>query len=286
MIGGVMNTLPISWLIPKTLFESDEMKSRHPSDCLEHEGQPPPPKKPLNALVVASANDDVLPEAIIAHQQRLINLLFAANRLLQEDLFRQERDQLTGALTRNAFEIRAKEKIALWDARQLAVVFVDVDGLKLVNDTVGHRAGDEILKALAATVFAHVRANDLFGRIGGDEFALVLEGMGKEDATRLVERLSHAYENKSPEYSFNRGKNPRDWIRPCFSVGIAVIGADGAAYDEVLRVADQRMYVEKDRRKRERRLCAERRGGFSVWPPHNAQHHFLLEDKSQHDDND
>ena len=66
---------------------------------------------------------------------------------------------------------------------------IDIDWFKRINDGYGHPAGDEVLRTVAITVFANIRANDRFGRYGGEEFLLVLPDTGRDEAGRIVERL-------------------------------------------------------------------------------------------------
>ncbi len=85
-------------------------------------------------------------------------------------------DSLTEALTRRAFKQEAEQfiSLALRHQHSLSCVVFDIDHFKRVNDTYGHAAGDEVLKTVASTCRAALRAGDLFGRLGGEEFAIIL----------------------------------------------------------------------------------------------------------------
>jgi diguanylate cyclase (GGDEF)-like protein len=100
-------------------------------------------------------------------------------------------DDLTGLPNRRAFMAAARRYLAMGERRgePVTLVFGDVDGLKSVNDEFGHGAGDELLCRAADVMSAAVRPIDLVARIGGDEFALVMYGMGDEEAATALERI-------------------------------------------------------------------------------------------------
>ena len=99
-------------------------------------------------------------------------------------------DPLTGLANRNVFAQRAGELVAtLPDTRPAAIVFIDLDHFKPVNDLAGHGAGDLMLRAVAKVMTSRVRASDLVARMGGDEFALLLEGCSHEVALRIAHEV-------------------------------------------------------------------------------------------------
>ena len=100
-------------------------------------------------------------------------------------------DSLTGALNRGGFEQRLEAELARTDrmAAPCALVVLDIDHFKRINDTRGHAAGDAALRALAAAVSGAKRRSDIFGRIGGEEFAVVLPDTGLVGATTFAEKL-------------------------------------------------------------------------------------------------
>ncbi len=100
-------------------------------------------------------------------------------------------DQLTGALNRRGFFERAVAAIGqAWRAGQIVtVVMLDIDLFKAVNDRFGHAAGDDVLRRFAAAVALELRPGDVFGRVGGEEFALLLPGSDEEEALGTAERL-------------------------------------------------------------------------------------------------
>ena len=101
-------------------------------------------------------------------------------------------DPLTGCLNHGAFHERLREEVARAQrgADPFALVLLDLEGLKAVNETLGHLSGDEMLRTVGAVLRAGVRVQDQVARFGGDEFALILPDTGGEAAHRLVERLT------------------------------------------------------------------------------------------------
>jgi diguanylate cyclase (GGDEF)-like protein len=98
---------------------------------------------------------------------------------------------LTGVLGRRAFIARAEALFDLAKAAksQLSIAILDIDNFKGINDRYGHAAGDQVLAHVALTISRETRQPDVLGRIGGEEFALLLPLTGKEDAVRLTNRL-------------------------------------------------------------------------------------------------
>jgi diguanylate cyclase (GGDEF)-like protein len=145
-------------------------------------------------------------------------------------------DPLTGCLNRRGFEERAEEAIrgaAATDfAVPLAVVLVDLDGFKQVNDTSGHAAGDQVLRDVTERLASVARQGDVIGRLGGDEFAVLLHGVDEHGARAAGERLEAAL---------------ADVIRA--SVGVAVLPRHGTALDTLFGWADRRLYEVKLQRR-------------------------------------
>jgi len=119
--------------------------------------------------------------------------------------------------------------------QQVSLIMADMDGLKQVNDILGHAEGDKLIRRAAEVLQASVRAEDLVTRTGGDEFAIILPATTAEAAAEAIQRIHSVAElnNKfhgTPELRLSMG---------------AATGLDGANLTEVLREADDRMYVEK-----------------------------------------
>ncbi len=100
-------------------------------------------------------------------------------------------DDLTGIMNRRAFLAKAEYAISVASRSQmgLALVYIDLDNFKAINDVHGHAAGDEVLKCFASVAGSIVRKSDVVGRLGGEEFAMIIYGAGKEAAQHLVEKL-------------------------------------------------------------------------------------------------
>lgn len=100
-------------------------------------------------------------------------------------------DELTGLARRWRFDEEIERQVA--DARRYgtpgALVLIDVDGLKSVNDTLGHQAGDDVLRHVAGSIRTQLRATDIAARIGGDEFAVILPKTGTHEAQAVAQRF-------------------------------------------------------------------------------------------------
>ncbi len=115
----------------------------------------------------------------------------ARSRLLRELDLAANQDVLTRTLSRRAFLARSEAALArnLTENRPVALLMLDVDRFKLINDEHGHAIGDEVLVSLTEQISALLRRDDLFGRIGGEEFAVLLSGLPQPAALALAERL-------------------------------------------------------------------------------------------------
>ena len=131
------------------------------------------------------------------------------------------RDPLTGALnTRGFMEAAERERLrALRNGDPLTIAYIDVDGLKQLNDSTGHQAGDRLLVGLAAAVVAPIRAYDIFARLGGDEFVLVLPVADQRVAMGIVARIRDELAAQQPPLKVSVGvvtqHPPTRWIASC-----------------------------------------------------------------------
>lgn len=169
--------------------------------------------------------------------QRLYRTLHRARELSE----RAQVDPLTGAFTRSAFEERlAAELERASDADDgLAMLFVDLDRFKFVNDTYGHDVGDKLLREVGRVLRENVRGQDLIGRIGGDEFTVALRGVHREDqaatiARGLVRELSTPFAIDGRE------------VQVSASIGISLYPRDGHDAESLLHSADAAMYQVKE----------------------------------------
>ena len=124
-----------------------------------------------------------------------------------------------------------------------ALIVLDVDRLKPINDSFGHAAGDEVLKAIVATLTRQVRASDVIGRLGGDEFALLLWNLSETDAKAKAAALEQAIDELSFVF---RGQH----VTAGASAGVALLGPQSNA-GRALEEADAAMYMRKASRRHE-----------------------------------
>ncbi|MGE7369804.1 sensor domain-containing diguanylate cyclase [Neorhizobium sp. NPDC001467] len=149
-------------------------------------------------------------------------------------------DSLTGALTRRAFKQEADHMVLLAarHAHDLSCIVLDIDHFKSINDTHGHAAGDAVLKAVSATCRATLRATDLFGRFGGEEFVVVLPFVDKDGALATAERLRRSI----AALTVNIGDVT---ISVTASFGVATRSSAGRDIETLLAQADAAMYRAK-----------------------------------------
>ena len=151
-------------------------------------------------------------------------------------------DALTGLPNRAAFEARLDA--ALLDDGQRrgtrhALMFIDLDQFKVVNDTCGHAAGDQLLKEVAALLDQEIRRHDLLARLGGDEFGVLLEGCPREPALRVAESMRQ----RVAGFRFLWGHRP---FQPGISIGVVPFSVGEHSRTELLRLADSACYVAKE----------------------------------------
>jgi diguanylate cyclase (GGDEF)-like protein len=160
---------------------------------------------------------------------------------LHRDAFdRAQYDVLTGAYNRRSFERRLEEWMRLPGAADsgFAVLFVDLDRFKFVNDTFGHAVGDKLLLAITKVLMSNVREGDLVARQGGDEFVVALAGVSNGDAaaaiaSKLVAQLGTPFHVDGKLLSISA------------SVGVALYPHDGSDVQAIVKSADAAMYAVK-----------------------------------------
>ncbi len=152
-------------------------------------------------------------------------------------------DSLTGLANARALRLRFEEEIARSNRfrTSFAVLMMDLDGFKSVNDSLGHQAGDEVLKELAALLTSQVRAFDFLARYAGDEFVILAQAIPEEvpSIVRRIQQTVDAY-----QFSCTKAGKPLG-----MSIGFACYGIDGNTLDELLLAADREMYGNKFNRK-------------------------------------
>ena len=183
---------------------------------------------------------DTKPREFAAHELDLLKSF--ARLVIGEIQLRHiaDRDHLTGALCRRA-TLEAMERAVARHARHgtpAALIMFDVDHFKAINDRYGHPGGDVALRAVSARIAAMLRPDDVLGRLGGEEFAILLNGTGLHDATAAAERFRAALAamiipNDPP-------------LRLTASFGTAVLGPNIADVDAWLAAADGALYAAKN----------------------------------------
>jgi diguanylate cyclase (GGDEF)-like protein/PAS domain S-box-containing protein len=152
-------------------------------------------------------------------------------------------DPLTGLPNRRRLEEQVET--AIWDARSgsdtLALLFVDLDGFKAVNDGLGHAAGDELLQIVARTLRGRLRRGDLLARLGGDEFLVALTGLAPETAAAEARRVADQLATAVGAAVELAGRE----IAVGASVGVGVYPRDGEDFAGLLHAADVDMYARK-----------------------------------------
>lgn len=168
-----------------------------------------------------------------------LSLLWFFRDFIAEELHRLiYTDYLTGALNRQAFVRLANKKLhSLKDGKTACLIYLDLDNFKKVNDLHGHSFGDKLLQAAVKRIKTSIRSEDLLGRIGGDEFVVLLPHADAETAKEVLMRI---HEKLSQPFSI-------DGIRIELSVssGIAVYPMDGQNLQDLIEISDKAMYRTK-----------------------------------------
>lgn len=171
-------------------------------------------------------------------------MLYALIRNRAELAHRALYDDLTGLPNRVLLEDRAAMAFARQHRNQdqlSALLFLDLDGFKDINDDYGHKAGDAVLRATAERAKAAVRVNDTVARWGGDEFIVLMENVSQEMLESLMSRLRTSLE--TPVEFEGR------MLKVGISMGMAIHPDTGGDLDDTLKIADQRMYEDKQARR-------------------------------------
>jgi len=173
-----------------------------------------------------------------AHEQMQERIDQATARLV----YQANHDALTGLVNRNEFEHRLGQAIAtaVQHGRTHALCYMDLDQFKVINDTCGHAAGDEMLRQIALMLKDLLRERDTLARLGGDEFALLLENCDSKDALLVAE----ACRNMVRQFRFK-------WEARLFNIGVSIglvmIDKNAGSTASLLSTADAACYVAKDR---------------------------------------
>jgi diguanylate cyclase (GGDEF)-like protein len=232
---------------PQTSRRSQPKSSRASSG--KHAGAEPPKtsRAPSRAIVMRLAAEvDALAAQLQDSRARILDLEA-----------RVDVDPLTDVLNRRGFERELRRSLAYIKryGTSAALIYMDLDGFKPVNDRHGHSAGDAVLKAIAAALSRKVRASDVVARVGGDEFAVLLWNVNGANAAAKAAALEAAVYGTPVRWSSST-------LVVGASAGVALLGALDAPADVIAR-ADAAMYARKAERK-----------GFSSPPPRGEKEEF------------
>ncbi|HHB12768.1 MAG TPA: EAL domain-containing protein [Chromatiales bacterium] len=193
---------------------------------------------PIRQTVAAirSATGEPLGATIVFHD------MSEARALAQQLAYHATHDPLTDLINRREFERRLKHALrsAKEELKQHVVLYMDLDQFKVVNDTCGHVAGDELLKQLATMLRKQLRGSDTIARLGGDEFGVLLQGCSLQEGRAIADTLRHTVSQFRfvwEEKTFEVGA----------SVGVVAITPDSMDVVSVLSQADMACYAAKDR---------------------------------------
>lgn len=162
-------------------------------------------------------------------------------------------DALTGVMTRRAFLAHCETvyQVAMRSQSTLAVIYIDMDDFKKINDTYGHAAGDEVLKSFGSVVNRCKRKSDLVGRIGGEEFSMVLHKTDADGALKFSNKIRAVAKSEAVTFE-------GQVIDYNMSIGVAVFDkANPLSLDQLMRRADSALYQAKALGK-DRVVCYEK----------------------------
>lgn len=153
-------------------------------------------------------------------------------------------DPLTKSLTRRHFLNIAESEFLRYSRyhRPLSILILDMDDFKIINDTYGHHAGDIVLRSFSLVAMEQKRAQDTFGRLGGEEFGLLLPETNLEQARIVAERIQKTWEQTPSNMD-------GEMIRSTVSIGGAEAAHDDKSLEDILRRADRMLYQAKERGK-------------------------------------
>lgn len=192
-------------------------------------------------LLVDILKKNVITMVLILIISNIVGYLVYMNRKTYSKIkYFSEHDPLTKALNRRAGIAKLNKLFPIDERRHFVVslCFIDINGLKEVNDTLGHHLGDELIKSVSNITKDIIRAQDFLIRLGGDEFLIVFNGIGTDKAETIWERIVQSYNliNQNENRPYN------------ISVSHGIVNFDNmkkTRVDELIKAADEKMYLEK-----------------------------------------
>jgi len=182
---------------------------------------------------------------ILDYMSRQISNVISKQLLYKEVLYMSKHDDLTDLLNRDCFDKKANLRIEESKNTEelLHFVILDMDGLKVTNDTYGHAVGDQMIRTFAAAFRTIICQHGLGARYGGDEFVSLIDGVSHEKVIIIMQELEDTL-NQSQVLVEN------DYITPRFSYGVASLSESGHQFDSAYKLADKRMYTNKSSKRR------------------------------------
>lgn len=190
-------------------------------------------------LIVTSIQTDKMKE----YTEIIINDVTAKKEKLEQLSHMVDVDPLTGVMNRNGLSTKISELTERNES--FAVVFIDLNGFKAVNDTYGHKLGDALLKLTSSVIQGKIRTEDYLSRIGGDEFIIILRGMDNSAIDKVLNTIKPAIDT-----SFLEAENG-DHVSVSAAFGVSFYPTQSMNGDELIHLADQAMYLAKSSMKKE-----------------------------------
>lgn len=195
----------------------------------------------IGEMIISVVINDFYVYLIILIASLIIAALMTVNKVKTEQIkYYSEYDAMTGVYNRRAGFQRLTQLYKKHSdiSYAISICFIDINGLKIVNDALGHEAGDELIRSVVSGIKQNIRNNDFVCRLGGDEFMIIFEGLNEKRAEEAWQRIVEAFEH------INESENRAYFIS--VSHGIESFQSDANAYiDAVVNRADEKMYEEK-----------------------------------------
>ncbi|MGE3856508.1 MAG: putative bifunctional diguanylate cyclase/phosphodiesterase [Dehalococcoidia bacterium] len=211
---------------------SDAVPSQYELQLKDAEGRPLDVEITLSPVREAGRNTGTLIE---------VHDLTEARRTSETIRRMADYDRLTGLPNRELFDRHVQRALidARYQGRSVAVLMLDLDRFKLINDTLGHTSGDRLLRAVAERLAAHIPPQHILARFGGDEFLLLAPDLGGRAAAEGIARRVQAAFRQPFDHDGHH-------LKVSVSIGVAVAAGEGADADLLIRIADAAMHQAKD----------------------------------------
>lgn len=236
-----------------SLFRIIDPTSRQDRDSLIEQGSPgPAPQTSARQQLLVRHDSSTIPVSLVCSPLNIdddpAGAVFVFHDMTDEQAligrlsWQASHDSLTGLANRREFEHRletALNQLGRPDTQHI-LMYLDIDQFKIINDTCGHAAGDQLLQQATAVLRAPLRRNDMLARLGGDEFAILIENCNIDSVTTIAERLRQSVQDTQFEWNgriFNI----------TISIGLVPMTADGTSLEETLRAADMACYMAKEK---------------------------------------